>query len=535
MSRATLVLIILFVPATLKGQISSVNLVGKVSFVSSVNVYVKFKSTTGISAGDTLFIQSGGQMKPALTVNSLSSTSCVCTPLFNENLPVDHLIIAIIKEEPEKVSEKSAVAKVAEIITEEPTLDSIVIAGAEDKRKQDFSGSLNLVSYSDMSDTEGGNSQRFRYTLSLDASNIAGSKLSAETYISFRHKTGEWAEVQDNIFNALKIYSLAFRYDISEKASASLGRKINPRLSNIGAMDGVQAEYSPGNFAFGAVAGFRPDYADYGLNSKLFQYGGYAAYDTRNGAKSTQSSIAFMQQMNGSNTDRRFIYFQHSNTLIKNIYLLGSVEADLYKLENDQPKSTFALTGLYFSMRYRLSSNFSISGSYDARKNVMYYETYNTFVDRIVETEMRQGFRLQASYRITKDLLFGLSSGYRFLKSDPHPSQNIYGYFTYSRIPGINMTATLSGTYLKSAFLNGVIGGASFYRDFSDGKLQAGLGYKYVIYNLPENSTDIKQNIAEASFSTQVMRLLFLSLNFEGTFENSGMYNRIYAQARIRF
>jgi hypothetical protein len=341
--------------------------------------------------------------------------------------------------------------------------------------------------------------------------------------------------VQDNVFNALKIYSLAFRYDIAGSANVSLGRRINQRLTNIGAMDGVQAEYSPGKFSFGAVAGFRPDYADYGFNSQLFQYGGYAAYDTRNGARSTESSLAFMQQMNGGNTDRRFIYFQHSNSVIKNIYILGSVEADLYKLENDQPKSTFDLTGLYFSMRYRINSNFSISGSYDARKNVMYYETYKTFVDRIVETEMRQGFRLQASYRITKDILFGISSGYRFLKSDPRPSQNIYGYLTYSQIPGINMTATLSGTYLTSAFINGVIGGASLYRDFLQGMLQAGLGYKYVNYNLPENSTDIRQNIAEASFSAQVMKQLFLSVNFEGTFENSGMYNRIYAQARIRF
>jgi len=297
----------------------------------------------------------------------------------------------------------------------------------------------------------------------------------------------------------------------------------------------LQAEFSPGKFSFGAVAGFRPDYTDYGFNSQLFQYGGYAAYDTRKGAKSTETSFAFMQQMNGSNTDRRFIYFQHSNTVIKNIYLFGSVEADLYKLVNDKPASTFDLTGLYFSMRYRAGSKFSISGSYDARKNVMYYETYRTFVDRIVETEMRQGFRLQASYRITKDLLFGISPGYRFIKSDPHPSTNVYGYLTYNQIPGINMTATLSGTYLQSAFMNGVIAGASLYRDLLEGKVQAGAGYRYVGYKLSENSLDIRQNIAEVSLSVQLLRKLFLSVNYEGTFENSDMYNRIYAQVRIRF
>jgi hypothetical protein len=535
MRRSTLLILLFLIAAGLKGQTTLVNVVGKVSFTSSINVYVKFKSTAGISSGDTLFIQSGEQLKPVLKVSNLSSTSCVCTTISDENLPVDHLIIARTIPQTPKAEAKAAAAKEAEIITEEPTLDSIVtVSGTESKRKQDISGSLSLVSYSDLSNTEGGNSQRFRYTLSLDAANIGGSRLSAETYISFRHKAGDWAEVQANIFDALKIYSLAFRYDIAKTASVSIGRQINPRLANIGAIDGVQAEYSPGKFSLGAVAGFRPDYADYGFNSQLFQYGGYAAYNTRNGAKSTESSLAFMQQMNGSNTDRRFIYFQHSNSLIKNIYLLGSLEADLYKLENDVPKSTFDLTGFYFSMRYRLSSNFSISGSYDARKNVMYYETYKTFVDRIVETEMRQGFRLNASCRITKQLLLGISSGYRFLKSDPHPSENINGYLTYTTIPGINMTGTLSGTYLRSAFMTGVIGGANFYRDFAEGKFQAGFGYRYVGYKLPESSMDIKQNIAELNLSVMLRKLL-LSVNYEGTFEKSDIYNRIYAQARIRF
>ena len=39
----------------LNGQGVSENLQGKVSFVSSQNVYVKFKSTAGISVGDTLY------------------------------------------------------------------------------------------------------------------------------------------------------------------------------------------------------------------------------------------------------------------------------------------------------------------------------------------------------------------------------------------------------------------------------------------------------------------------------------------------
>ena len=172
-------------------------------------------------------------------------------------------------------------------------------------------------------------------------------------------------------------------------------------------MDGVQFEKTINRFAFGAFAGFRPDYMTYGFDFSLFQYGAFAAYNTKSASGYTETSLAFMQQMNNSKTDRRFLYFQHSNTLVKNLNLFATLEADLYELitdslGNETPQSTFSLTGLYISLSYRPGRNFSISGSYDARKNVMYYETYKTYVDRILENELRQGFRLQASYRITQ-------------------------------------------------------------------------------------------------------------------------------------
>jgi hypothetical protein len=76
--------------------------------------------------------------------------------------------------------------------------------------------------------------------------------------------------------------------------------------------------------------------------------------------------------MNRSATDRRFLYFQHSGSPVKNLYYSGSFEIDLYKLENDVPKSTLDLTGAYLSLRVNVAKGFSLSGSYDARKNVIF-------------------------------------------------------------------------------------------------------------------------------------------------------------------
>ena len=113
-----------------------------------------------------------------------------------------------------------------------------------------------MNSYSDISNTSADNSQRFRYTLSLDARNIANSKFSFESYLSFKHKAGDWGEVKNNVFNALKIYDLAIRYDLNKTTQISLGRRINPRISSIGAIDGLQFEKSIKQICTGSINRF---------------------------------------------------------------------------------------------------------------------------------------------------------------------------------------------------------------------------------------------------------------------------------------
>jgi hypothetical protein len=520
------------------GQTTPGVLAGKVSFVSPSNVYVKFASTQGISAGDTLFTLSGEKLIPVLKVNNLSSTSCVCTPLSVNLFSVGDQITARQKSNTVKKE-----AKPAEMITAAATIQNVkkdTVKVIEHEFTQRIRGSLSASSYSNFSNTPASSFTRMRYTFSLDARNISNSKSSIESYFSFNHRIGDWAAVQSDPFKALKIYSLAYKYDINKTTRISIGRRINEKISNIGAMDGLQFEKSINKFSFGALAGTRPDFENYGFNKNLLQYGAYAAVGTMSADKYNETSIAFMQQTNSGKTDRRFVYFQHSNSLVKNLFFMGTFEVDLYKLVIDSsnvehPTSTFNPTGLYLSLRYRLASNFTISGSYDARKNVMYYETYKSYIDRILEDEIRQGFRLQATYSITRNLVLGVQSGYRYLKSDPHPSKNLYGYLSYTQIPGVNVSATLSATYVESSYLNGKIFGLTLSRDFIEGKLSTGLGYRYVDYNLPENQSSVPQNIAEMNMSVQIPWGLSFSVNYEGTFEKTDQFHMVYLQLRKRF
>lgn len=532
-------LIIIFC-AELNGQTTSVSLTGKVSFVSPSNVYVKFTSTQGISAGDTLFTISDDKLVPVLKVNNLSSTSCVCTSLSADLISVGDQFSARKKSITDKKESKPVEIIPVAVAIENVNVKKDTVKITDHQFTQRIRGSLSASSYTNFSNTPASSFTRMRYTFSLDARNISNSKSSIESYFSFNHKIGDWAAVQSDPFKALKIYSLAYKYDINKTTRISIGRRINEKISNIGAMDGLQFEKNINKFSFGALAGTRPDFENYGFNKDLLQYGAYAAVGSLAADKYNETSLAFMQQTNSGKTDRRFAYFQHSNSLVKNLFFMGTFEVDLYKLVIDSlnvehPASTFNPTGLYLSLRYRLASNLTVSGSYDARKNVMYYETYKSYIDRILEDEIRQGFRLTANYSITRNLVLGVQSGYRYLKSDPHPSKNIYGYLSYTQIPGVNVSATLSATYVESSYLNGNIFGLTLSRDFINGKLSTGLGYRYVDYNLPENQLNVPQNIAEMNMSVQFPWGMSFSLNYEGTFEKTGQYNMVYLQLRKRF
>lgn len=505
---------------------------GTVSYVTSQSVYVKFASTEQINVGDTLFFKQENQIVAALLVTSLSSISVVCQPIAGVEVKVGSQMVAKTKK---VVSEAKPVEAAIAITIAKPTqtIDSATLKKVVDK--QEIHGRLGVSSYLNFSNSPAGNSTRMRYTFTMNAKNISDSKLSAETYISFTHRSDHWSDIQDNIFNGLKIYSLALNYKINDNHQLWLGRKINPKLSNIGAVDGLQYEAKLKAFTIGLVGGFRPDYTDYSFSSKLPQFGVFASHELKTKNGMMQNSIAFFEQRNSGATDRRFAYFQHSNSMVKNLYLFGSVEVDLYQNVNGVQSSNPRLSNMYFMARYRIIKPLSISLSYSSRTNIIYYESYKDIVDRLLNEDATQGLMAQITYRPLKMMTVGLKGSYRLQKKDLKPTQNAYAYITYSRIPGINASATLSATNMQTAYLTGNIYSLNFSKDLLKGGLYGSIGYRYVDYSFYNGEMRQKQNMAELNLTARITKKLYCSLNYEGTFEKSTNLNHVYINITQRF
>ena len=315
----------------------------------------------------------------------------------------------------------------------------------------------------------------------------------------------------------------------------SLGRKINPNLSSVGAIDGLQFEKNFKSITLGAIAGSRPDYEDYGINVDLLQYGVYLGHELKGLNGSMQNTIAFMEQTNHSLTDRRFAYFQHTNMLVKNLFFFGSAEVDLYKKVNDTQEAIFNLTNTYLSLRYRIIRPLSVGLSYSARNNIIYYETYKDFLERLLDNETLQGWRFRINYRPAKYLFVNANAGYRYRKEDPKPTRNLNGTVIYSKVPGIGASVTASATWIETNYLNGIVYGLGISRSVLSDKLSGGIKYRYVDYLYRNSESALIQHVGEANLSLMVYRKLSLSVFYEGTFEKAVPYHRIYINISHRF
>jgi len=518
------------------GQESSATKEGKVSYVASQGVYVRFASTQDIAVGDTLFVMQDNKHEPVLKVLSLSSISAVCAPLTSTEIKVDTRIIAHTKKQAEKAV-PVVVKKEAQKQVTPTKAKSISDSASVLTPKQAISGRLGVSSYLNFSNSAAGSSQRMRYTFSMDAKNISDSKLSVETYISFVHKNKQWSEIQADIFNGLKIYSLALNYKVNENHQVWLGRKINPKISNIGAVDGIQYEAKVKTFTLGVAAGFRPDYANYSFSTALPQFGVFVSHDVKVKNGTMQNSLAFFEQRNGNATDRRFAYFQHSNTLAKNLYFFGSLEVDMYKKVGDTISNSARLSNIYFLLRYRIIKPLTVSLSYSSRTNVIYYETNKDIVSRLLENDnATQGLMAQITVRPLKLMSVGLKGSYRIQKTrDNKPTENVYGYITYSRIPWIKASTTLSATWMQTAYLTGKIYSINFSKDFLSGSLYGGIGYRYVDYSFYNGELRQKQQMGELNLTMRITKKLYCSLNYEGTFEKATNLNHVYINLTQRF
>ena len=524
--------------AVYASTIEKVERTGTITYMSSQNIYVKFESTDGISQGDTLFQKIDNKLFPAMVVKFISTKSVAGETINNSDLKLDDKLFAVVEREiPDQITEekKSPDITIPSLNHDELKPDSLGNSSKIKQRNSSLKGRFSVQSYSNISNSDYfPDNQRWRYSFQLKAGNIGGSKLSFSNYMTFAYRADQWSAIPDNFSRSLRIYDLALNYKFNETTSLWLGRYLNMRVSNISSVDGIQFEKGFDRNYVGVVAGSRPNFTDLGFNLKLFEYGLYLGRDDSLGAGYMSNTLAFFEQTNDFKTDRRFIYLQHSNSIIPDINLFASSEIDLFKMISGVKKNDFQLTSIFASLRYSPVRAFSFSLSYDARKNVIYYETYKNFIDSVFENETRQGFNLRMNIIPLKYVFIGLNGGYRYQKSDIKPARNFGGYISYSQLPLVEITPTVSYNKLITSYIEGGVAGIRLSRSIGY-NIDLSVYYRNTQYKFYSNVSSFKENSVSVDLSFIPFRPLYLTLSYEGIFENTSTTGSVLLDLTTRF
>lgn len=492
------------------------SLEGHVSFITATHVYVKFSTTATIDLGDTLYTEAKGILIAALIVDQKSSISCVTRPLANISMQKDQKVLhrkRIVKEsappdlivpEPEPPIDKTIEEPVASI--EDPALIKTKFTGAV---KQKISFRLTAASFTTLSEVDP--RHRFRHTLAFNARNINNTGFSFEVFSNYFHGNGYRLQTNSNLFDQLKFNALAISYTSRQNINIVLGRKINPGLSNMGVIDGLQVEWKKSFFALGMIAGARPDYRTFGFNFDLAQGGFYLTIASAPSALQRMSTIGFIEQRNNWVVDRRYIYLQHTHQLSKSVHMFFSSELDLYEKRNDEVSGVFRLTGLYGIIRYRPNNKLNISAAYDQRRNIIFFETFKNQVEQLIDEETRQGLRLSASYRITRQLQANVNANWRFQKSNINVSKNYNANLTYQRLPIINGNFIASVNFLETTYLRNSMYSGRYTRGLLKNKIELEGYYRYVQNRYKHFEFQDVQHI----FGGSVMAVLSRNINFQ--------------------
>lgn len=506
---------------------------GIVSYLSAQHVYVKFDNTDSISVGDTLFYSNGTKDQPALIIKFISSKSCAGEKILNTKLKIDDKLFVKV---PIQKSITVQTNRTKEI--QKQSSQSMVSAGSIPPRqyfRKNYWGKLSMQSLSSYSNTPSNDSQRWRYSFSFNSDSINGTGLSFSSYLFFAYNTKDWSDIKKSIGKALKIYDLSLGYNFSNKSRFWLGRYLNPKIANVGSIDGVQYQQNLGKYYLGAVIGSHPDFSDYGYNLKMFEYGGYFGRIDTIASSQMENTIAFMNQTNNFKTDRRYLYFQHSNNLVANTSLFASSEFDLYKIENGLAKNDLSLTSVFISLYYTPARLLSVSLSFDARRNAIYYETFKTYLENLLTNELRKGYRLSLYLRPLNNLSIALNGGYSFQNGDPKPAKNFGANLYYNNIPLIDFSGNLTYSKLISSYTNGTISGVTLSKYLSSVDINFSLDYRNVKYEFGRGLDPMVQHIAASEISVRLPSDIYFGLSYEGVFEKLNTYGRFFIDLTKRF
>ncbi len=491
---------------------SNEKLTGKVTFISSQFVYLRFESIEKINLFDTLYDFSN---LPAAVVNFKSSSSVAAKPL--KQLQIGDSVFAIIKIQDEvKINHLDTLALIDSSLESKNFADKNIVSNELEFKPKSYRLRISGQSYGDLTDFD--NTTRYRYTLDYRNDKFLVDNSSFESYFIFninQKKTSGPNKLQD----FLKVYQLELETRLNENNVIKLGRGLNNYLYSIGSVDGLQYQINSGNTILGVILGSRPDYLTYWFNFKLLQAGIFINRSDSIFSSQMENTIGFIEQTNNLKPDRRYVYFQHRNNIFPFTNLFFSSEIDFFQINKGIVSKRLNLTSLYSLINIRLHRNLSFNISYDSRKNVYFLESFKGTIDTLIENELRQGFRISAFLRPINTLFLNLFYSQREIDKDKKATNNYGITVGSSLLPFINTSLSFNFSQYNTSLIKGSNYSVYASKNILDNLMMTTNFRLYEFKNIQIERL-IVDRFLEFGFFWNVIKSLSFSLNYEQKLNN---------------
>jgi len=431
----------------------------KITYVTTVSVYVAAGKEEGLALGDVLEVVRDGAVVAKLKVTFLSSHRASCTiegtapSLVAGDIVRFRVAAGMVKPEPPAAGAPA---------TPQTGAVSYAGEGAGSARETSWLRAAGLrgrigVRYLAIRDrtSTGEDLSEPGLDLRLDGTQIGGAPvdLSVDVRAQRTYRTPPvGSQINDS---QTRVYRMSASWRPGPMR-LTFGRQFSPSLSVVSLFDGVLAEYRQGRWGAGVMAGTQPD-ATYGTSSDVHEYGAFFEFGSTPGNQDRwRLTSGVIGSYSHGEINREFLYVQGSyNNRIVSTYLTQEVDVNRGWRKTAEG-SSFSGTSTFAFVRVRPMASFSFDGGYDNRRNIRLYRDFVT-----PETEFddahRQGFWGGAEWRPRERFFVGFngrrSSGGSSGTADSYTAiggvRNLIGAW--------GLDASLRATRYTSDFVDGTL------------------------------------------------------------------------------
>ncbi len=525
---------------------------GKITYVSADAIYTDIGTLKGAIVGDSLRL-AAKPAQPVLVIRSISRKSSLVASLdanFKPAVGMDLLFHpSVARTDSKRItpgdsartgrSDLPALWSGAIAKHNQTTLDNLGSqSGASRGASKDRNVLVGRVGLQFFSSSDRKNSDYNYYqpgmVVNLDYNRIQGSYYSLSTNTHIR-KTYSNRDLRSANY-PLRVYELSLKYqNDTAPYSYQVGRVSSPVINGIGYFDGaLYAHKLQTNLVVGGFVGTEPDYRKSTPQTSTSKLGIYANYKHEFGGDTkTTSTLAFSGQYVHGKIDREFFYLQNDATYGSLLYLYQNAEIGINRSGQSRRNSPLELSNIYLMARMRPIRSVSITGSYDARKNVFLVQTYRAIPDSLFDDAFRQGLRGDVSWRATRQLTLSISSSVRTRAGDSQNtwlhSAGIYYYNVLKTQLNLNFRYFTTTTPYTSAH------SFSYAVSRQWGRVYASSTFRTYTYELRGRSDSYDRHSVSADVSYEISRRLFTTVQYEFSTGRDEQSDRFYLELSYRF